>query len=112
QVRDLLHVDDLFRCFESAIAQIDVAAGRAYNVGGGPSNTVSVWLELGPILEDMLGQPTTPQFAPWRLGDQRVFVADITKAGRELGWSPTISPDTGLRRLVDWVRSTELPALP
>ncbi|MCB1028844.1 MAG: NAD-dependent epimerase/dehydratase family protein, partial [Microthrixaceae bacterium] len=112
QVRDLLHVDDLFRCFQSAIAHIDVAAGRAYNVGGGPKNTMSVWLELGPILEELLGRPTTPRFEPRRLGDQRVFVADITKAGTELGWSPTISTDAGLRRLVDWVRSTDLPALP
>ncbi|MEZ5381178.1 MAG: SDR family NAD(P)-dependent oxidoreductase [Microthrixaceae bacterium] len=112
QVRDLLHVDDLFRCYEAAMTRINVASGRAYNVGGGPHNTVSVWLELGPMLEELMGRSTEPHFAPWRLGDQRVFVADVTKARRELGWSPSISPSSGLRRLVDWVRATELPALP
>ena len=39
----------------------------------------------------------------WRPGDQRVFVADIRKAKRELGWEPKIDVKTGVSRLFDWI---------
>ena len=51
QVRDLLYVDDLIDAYELAVAAIDTTAGRAYNIGGGPEHSVSVWAELGPILQ-------------------------------------------------------------
>src|SRR6185295_3483301 len=51
QVRDLLFVDDLVRAFQLAAERIDVTAGRVYNIGGGPANSISIWRELGPRLE-------------------------------------------------------------
>lgn len=41
--------------------------------------------------------------AAWRPGDQRVFIADIRKAKAQLGWQPTISPQTGIQDLFAWV---------
>jgi CDP-paratose 2-epimerase len=103
QVRDVLWVDDLLDLFESAVAQIDVSAGQAYNVGGGPANTLAVWSELGPILESLLGRQIDVAYDGWRPGDQRIFVADVRKAERELGWRPKVAKDEGVRRLCDWV---------
>jgi CDP-paratose 2-epimerase len=40
----------------------------------------------------------------WRPGDQKVFVADIRKAERELGWKPKVSVEVGLERLFNWVK--------
>ena len=40
-----------------------------------------------------------------RPGDQPVFVADVRKAARELGWAPQTSADRGLSLLFDWVSS-------
>lgn len=36
-----------------------------------------------------------------------MFVADITKARQELAWSPDVTPQVGVRRLVDWVQSSQ-----
>ena len=108
QVRDLLHVDDLVACYSAAVGHIDHSAGEVYNVGGGADHALSIWWQLAPILEQVFGaELPAPSFAPWRLGDQRVFVADSTKAHDQLGWVPTISPVTGISRLLDWIDSIE-----
>ena len=105
QVRDVLHVDDLLDAYERAVAAIDGTAGRAYNIGGGPEHSVSVWAELGPLLEEELGMALAPQFGERRPGDQRVFVSDSSAAARDFGWRPTISVRDGLRGLIEWARS-------
>ncbi len=56
QVRDVLHVDDLLDVYDAAIEKIEVAAGQVYNIGGGPQNVMSVWVEFGPMLEKVPGQ--------------------------------------------------------
>ena len=104
QVRDVLHVDDLIDAYDAALAHIDEAAGQVYNVGGGPINTISVWKEFGPILEDLLGQPVPVAYSDWRPGDQKVFVSDVGKARRELDWTPKTGVRAGLADLVRWVR--------
>ena len=60
QVRDLLYVDDLVDLMMlGAISRIDRTAGEIYNVGGGPANTISVWVELPEKpLNKLLGQDT------------------------------------------------------
>lgn len=103
QVRDILNVEDLMNAYDAAIEKIDVAAGQVYNVGGGPNNVMSVWSEFGPILEKLLGDTLEVARGDWRPGDQRVFYADIRKAQQELGWSPKIGVEEGIRRLYDWV---------
>ncbi len=104
QIRDLLWVDDLLDAYDAAIARIDRTAGQVYNVGGGPANTLAIWREFGPLLEALVGHPLTVTWGDWRPGDQRVYVSDIRKAGRELGWQPRVSIHEGLRRLYEWVR--------
>ena len=105
QVRDLLHVSDLIRAYEAGITNIDTLKGRAYNVGGGPKNTISIWSEFGPLLEKLANRPIPIDKGPWRPGDQRVFFGDIRKAESELGWKPLVSPHEGIQALYDWVAS-------
>jgi CDP-paratose 2-epimerase len=108
QVRDLLYVDDLVRAFVTATEQIDVAAGQVYNLGGGPQNTLSVWSEFGPLLSELVGRELQPaRWSDWRPGDQPVFIADVGKAERELGWRPQVSVRDGIARLVAWVRESQ-----
>jgi CDP-paratose 2-epimerase len=102
QVRDILFIEDLLDAYETAIARIDLAQGRVYNVGGGPLNTLSL-RELVQRLDDLNGRRLSITHADWRPGDQRVFVADIRKIGRELGWAPKLSVEAGLGRLHKWV---------
>jgi CDP-paratose 2-epimerase len=103
QVRDVLFIDDLVDCYVTAAANLDRISGRAYNIGGGPENTLSL-LELIDFLERRLHTTLAPARADWRPGDQRVFVCDIAAAKREFGWQPKVSRDAGVNRLIDWVR--------
>ena len=107
QVRDVLFVDDLLDAYDAAITNIDVAAGGVYNLGGGPENVMSVWVEFGPMLEKLLGREIPVARGDWRPGDQKVFYADIRKAERELGWKPKIGVEQGVERLFGWVKENK-----
>ena len=109
QVRDLLWVDDLVHAYDLAAERIDAVSGRIYNIGGGPANTMSIWTEFGPILEELAGHPISITYGDWRPGDQPVYISDISRAERELGWSPQIGLREGIRKLWHWVK--ENPAL-
>jgi CDP-paratose 2-epimerase len=103
QIRDALWVGDLLDCYERALARIDVVSGQAFNVGGGPANTLSL-NELVAKLAHAFARRFDVPYAAWRPGDQRVFVADVSKARRLLGWEPTTKIDEGVDRLLRWVR--------
>ena len=103
QVRDILYIDDLVRAFELATANIKHTAGQIYNIGGGASNTIAVWREFGPLLQDLTGKEITPSYGSWRPGDQQIYVSDTRKAQRDLGWEPQISVREGISRLVEWI---------
>ena len=45
QIRDVLHVQDLARAYEAAFERREAVSGQAFNIGGGPGNTLSL-LEL------------------------------------------------------------------
>ena len=91
--RDLLHVDDWLRSTVGRLRSTR-AAGKIFNMGGGPKRTLSL-LELLAFLEQRLGKKIPVAFAEPRAGDQPVFVADIRKAERELDWHPSIDPLPG-----------------
>lgn len=105
QVRDVLFVEDLLDGYDLAVNNIQTAAGRVYNMGGGVVNTISIWTEFKPILEKALGQAIPTGQGDWRPGDQKVFIADIRKAEAELGWKPRVSVEDGVERLVEWVKT-------
>jgi len=102
QVRDLLYVDDLISACELAIERPEKIAGHAFNIGGGPANTLSL-LELIALLEEALGRRVPLRFAAWRPGDQKTFICSIDKASAQLAWRPRIGSEEGVRRLIKWV---------
>lgn len=107
QVRDVLYVTDLLDAYDSAITNIDKVAGEVFNVGGGPHNTISVWREFAPILEEKLGKKVPTSFSSWRPGDQKIYVSDIRTAGEKLNWNPKVGVDEGIANLIEWVRHME-----
>ena len=102
QVRDLLHVNDLVDLYLTAVDRIDSVSGQTFNAGGGPRNAVSL-LEALDALGETAGRQAKIVHADWRPGDQRVFVSDIRKAKRELGWRPKVSVKQGVQELMAWV---------
>ncbi|MGH9704758.1 MAG: GDP-mannose 4,6-dehydratase [Candidatus Acidiferrales bacterium] len=102
QVRDLLYIDDLVDAFLMAVRKIDRTAGQVYNIGGGPSNAISVWTECSKHLAKAVRHMPSVNFADWRPGDQKIYISDIRKAARDFGWQPKISIPEGLDRLASW----------
>jgi CDP-paratose 2-epimerase len=75
QVRDVLYVDDAVRAYLAAWRNIGQVQGRAFNLGGGPGNAVSL-LQLIRHVGTMLGREVPLRFADWRPNDQRYYVSD------------------------------------
>jgi CDP-paratose 2-epimerase len=108
QVRDILDVSNAVEAYLKAWERIDRIRGRAFNLGGGPDNAVSLRELLGHIA-GLLGREVDVRFADWRAGDQRYFVAD-TKAAREaLGLSPAVPWRQGVALLAEWLRESRAP---
>lgn len=105
QIRDLLFVDDLLDVYDLAIEKYEIAGGQIYNIGGGMKKSVSVYFEFFPMLEKLLGKKIEVAWGDWRPGDQKVYVSDIRKAKRELGWQPKIGVEKGVKNLFEWVKS-------
>jgi CDP-paratose 2-epimerase len=101
QVRDLLHVADLYRLFTTIAANPDSLVGRAFNVGGGETNNLSL-LELFGELQARTGWVAEYESDGFRPADQRVFIADVRELKDVCGWEPTISVSEGLDELVAW----------
>jgi CDP-paratose 2-epimerase len=103
QIRDVLFVEDLVEAFLLARENVGRIGGRAYNMGGGPENAVSV-LEVIERIGDLNGAPPETRFGPWRQGDQRYYVSDTRRFQADTGWRPRVSADEGIERLYGWLR--------
>jgi CDP-paratose 2-epimerase len=103
QVRDILFVSDLVDAFLLAQDQMDDLAGGAYNMGGGPTNTISL-LELLDLVEELHGERPSVEFEDWRTGDQRYYVSDTARFERMTGWRPRLEVREGVSRLYSWLR--------
>src|SRR3954467_13803008 len=102
QVRDALHVSDAADAWLAALDQIALVRGRVFNLGGGPSNAVSL-LELIDVLRKLTGSQLAYSFADWRPGDQPWYVTDTRALSAALGWKPKTSLQDGLTSLHEWL---------
>jgi dTDP-glucose 4,6-dehydratase len=103
QVRDWIHVRD--HCTGIDAARRKGTTGEVYNFGG---RCEKPNLELTHLLLDLLGKPRTLiKHVQDRLGHDRRYAIDCSKAERELGWRPQVSFDDGLRATIDWYKANE-----
>ncbi|WXG42744.1 MAG: NAD-dependent epimerase/dehydratase family protein [Promethearchaeati archaeon SRVP18_Atabeyarchaeia-1] len=102
QVRDVLFISDLVRAYEAFIERSQQLRGEVFNMGGGPSNTLSL-LELLSLLKELTGKENRIKYSDWRPADQKVYITDIRKAKERLNWSPSVAPKQGVKLLADWV---------
>jgi CDP-paratose 2-epimerase len=101
QVRDVLFVDDLVDAMQRATASTS-NAGRAFNIGGGPENCVSL-LELIDLIAELNGGPPEIETSSWRPGDQRYYVSDTSRFQAATDWRPRVDPVEGVERLHHWL---------
>jgi CDP-paratose 2-epimerase len=109
QVRDILHVHDLF---DLLLLQLEAPGrwdGRVYNVGGG--NDVSVSLsELTGLCIQETGKTVPIGTVPETAGvDLRVYVTDARKAEIDFGWRPTRDPARIVHDIHAWIKEYEEP---
>lgn len=105
QVRDLLFVDDLIKAYYSAIKRIKQSQGQVFNLGGGLINSNSVFNILN-LLAAELQTKIRIKYYPIRLGDQKYFVSNNQKAFQMLNWSPQVNYQTGLKKLINWFKTS------
>jgi CDP-paratose 2-epimerase len=111
QVRDVLFVDDAVEAYCAAWQRIGAISGKAFNLGGGPPNAVSLRQVLGCI-EEITGRQIHRDHADWRAGDQRWYVSDTRRAARELGLRPALPWRRGITVLADWLREVHGAGVP
>lgn len=100
QVRDMLFGTDVARLYVDEIESIDRVAGQVYNIGGGIENTMSL-LEAIAFIEKETGEKAELNFTDKRHGDQDIWISDISKIKKDLGWQPQVSPQQGIRMMLE-----------
>lgn len=106
QVRDVLFVDDLVGAFLLAEQNAQRLAGRAFNMGGGPRNAISLQ-DLLDRIEQLQGTRPSVDHDAWRTGDQRYYVSDTGAFQRETGWKPQVDAQDGIQRLHEWLAARQ-----
>jgi nucleoside-diphosphate-sugar epimerase len=72
------------------------------NVGTGRETDVNT---LAAHLIRLSGAAVEPVYAPAKAGEQRRSVLDVSRASRELGWTPEVRFEEGLRLTFEWFRT-------
>lgn len=109
QVRDILNVGDAVGAYLAAWRRIEAVSGRAFNLGGGPANAVSLRQLIGHV-EQLLGKPVELRFADWRAGDQRYYVSDARAVRRALELPEPMDWRTGVAELAEWLKAERAAA--
>jgi CDP-paratose 2-epimerase len=104
QVRDALYVADAVDAWLAVLDNIATTGGRIFNLGGGPSNAISL-LELIELIAQGSGAKVDFSFADWRPGDQPWYVTDVSALTAATGWQPKTPLAAGLRGLQGWLTS-------
>ncbi len=111
QTRDYVYVGDVvdatYRGATEPLPKTELLDARAFNVGTGVPTDV---LRLAKVLMSAAGTSTAVEHAAERPGEQRTSYLDVSKAGRELGWSPSVSLGEGLSKCFDWFKARRAPA--
>jgi CDP-paratose 2-epimerase len=96
QVHDVLHVADLIDAIVAARAYLGVTAGKAYNIGGGPSHSVSQ-LEMLELVERLCHRKSKRQFREGKADGMGLYISDSSAFSKDTGWRPRRSLEQTIR---------------
>lgn len=107
QVRDILHIDDLFDLLVLQLKKFSCWDGRIYNVGGGKERSISL-LELTGICREITNKriPITGVSETSPL-DFRIYLTDASRVKKDFGWSPSRDVTTIIKDIYNWIRDNE-----
>jgi CDP-paratose 2-epimerase len=107
QVRDMIHIKDLFSIIDTQIHQIEKFNGQVFNIGGGRKISTSLQ-ELTAICERITGNKITIQSVPeTRKADIRIYITDNSKISTLTGWSPVIAVEEIMEDIFQWIKNNE-----
>ena len=111
QVRDTLYITDLTQLIAEYLQIVwdpnstnPIPSSEVFNVGGGGKHTISL-NELINFLQEELNKSLNIIKKDWRPADQKYFVSNISKIAQFTGWTPKVSPITGIRHLIAWIKA-------
>ena len=108
QVRDCLYIQDLCNLIEKQTLNIEKFSGSYYNVGGGMKHSASI-REVSDKINDLMKlDHRVEEIAEPRKADQKLYISDITKVSNDFNWSPEVTINEGLIKVIDWVKNTDL----
>ena len=112
QVRDVLHVEDLYDLLEIQLANLASHNGQTYNVGGGRAGSVSLQ-ELTALCQEITGH-TVPIHAEaeTRAADIALYLTDNARVTAATGWAPRRSVRTLVQEVHAWLRDHEADLQP
>jgi CDP-paratose 2-epimerase len=107
QVRDLLHVDDLFKVVDTQMHDIQKYNGQIFNVGGGRDVSLSL-RELTALCEEVTGNKIQiDKVKENRPADVRMYITDNSKITSVSGWKPAVSKERIIQDIFTWLKENE-----
>jgi len=107
QVRDILHIDDLFSLIDLQIHNPDTYNGQLFNVGGGPDISLSLQ-ELTTLCQEVTGNRIPiEKVKENRPADIRIYLTDNTKVTSLSGWKPSLRKEQVVADVFNWIHHHE-----
>jgi CDP-paratose 2-epimerase len=107
QVRDMLHIKDLFDLIDIEIHNMDIVNNKIYNVGGGLKSSVSL-LELTELCQQVTGNIIKVEKSSLdRPGDIRIYITDNTKINTDTNWIPKYTSEDIVKETFDWIKDNK-----
>lgn len=107
QVRDILHVDDLFKLIDFQVHNMEKLSGQLYNVGGGTETSISL-KELTAICQKITGNKVNiTEASEERQADIRIYITDNSLVRTATGWRPTTGIDDIILDIYHWIKEND-----
>lgn len=111
QTRDYVYAGDVARAnvlaSSATLPPVSALDSRAFNIGTSVETDV---VQLASALKKLSGSSSAVQHAPARPGEQLRSAVANDKAGRMLGWRPSVALEDGLRLTYDWFKQRRTEA--
>lgn len=112
QVRDFIHIDDLYRSIKLQIENFDDYNAETWNIGGGLDNSVSLQ-ELTALCEQTTGNKVEiASVKEDRPADLRFFITDSTKFLKKSGLTWQKNGQQTVQDIFEWIRDNEADLKP
>ena len=103
QVRDFIHIDDVYSAIKLQLMNMKIHNGHTYNIGGGLENSLSL-LEMTKLCQNITGNSIKiNKIAKNRVNDVPIYITDHSFFTKKTGWLPTKNAETIFQEIYQWI---------